>query len=429
MAAHITYLSDAALHRKFGRRMQDRELPTFSFDADFQVESYLRYQGSSFVERFDANSYLYLTRAMDYFDIAADHDGVLAEAFRGIQTRFCVVSFTSDWLFPTSEARAIVHALNASSARVSFAEIETDRGHDAFLLDVPEFFDISRAFLQSAGAAHGLDQGRAAGMSMQQQTLPLASVQRRAAARVIAAIICWWREMVERGSKVLDVGCGDGDLLQLLETRGIDGRGIELSREGVNRCVAKGLAVVQGDADTDLVNYPDDAFDYVILSQTLQATRQPRVVLENLLRIGRRAIVSFPEFRLLEDAAAIAGRRPYAAHRKPAGDLVRHAEHPFLYHQGFRAALRRDQRQDGARGRARSVRPPAAAQHALVVLEHVRRAGRVPAQPRRTTLHGLRVSSIALSAPSFGLRKRRGSRNDRVIARCSAAQSGIVSVG
>ena len=102
--------------------------------------------------------------------------------------------------------------------------------------------------------------------------------------------------MVERGSKVLDVGCGEGDLLQLLETRGIDGRGIELSREGVNRCVAKGLAVVQGDADTDLVNYPDDAFDYVILSQTLQATRQPRVVLENLLRIGRRAIVSFPNF-------------------------------------------------------------------------------------------------------------------------------------
>ena len=160
MAAHITYLSDAALHRKFGRRMQDRELPTFSFDADFQVESYLRYQGSSFVERFDANSYLYLTRAMDYFDIAADHDGVLAQAFRGIKTRFCVVSFTTDWLFPTSESRALVHALNASSARVSFAEIETDRGHDAFLLDVPEFFDISRAFLQSAGKARGLDSGR-----------------------------------------------------------------------------------------------------------------------------------------------------------------------------------------------------------------------------------------------------------------------------
>lgn len=156
MAAHITYLSDAALHRKFGRRMQDRELPTFSFDADFQVESYLRYQGSSFVERFDANSYLYLTRAMDYFDIAADHNGHLAEAFRDTQTRFCLMSFTSDWLFPTAESRDVVHALNAGGVRVSFAEIETDKGHDAFLLDVPEFLDIADAFLNSAAAVRGL---------------------------------------------------------------------------------------------------------------------------------------------------------------------------------------------------------------------------------------------------------------------------------
>ena len=103
MGAHITYLSDAALHRKFGRKFQDRNNPTFSFDADFEVESYLRHQGSSFVERFDANSYLYLTRAMDYFDLAADYDGVLANAFKGTRTRFCVISFTSDWLFPTTE--------------------------------------------------------------------------------------------------------------------------------------------------------------------------------------------------------------------------------------------------------------------------------------------------------------------------------------
>jgi homoserine O-acetyltransferase len=156
MAAHITYMSDVALHRKFGRRLQDRDLPTFSFDADFEVESYLRHQGSSFVERFDANSYLYLTRAMDYFDLAADHDGVLAHAFRGTRTRFCVVSFTSDWLFPTSDSRAIVHALNAGGARVSFAEIATDKGHDAFLLDVPEYWDITRGFLESAAAARGL---------------------------------------------------------------------------------------------------------------------------------------------------------------------------------------------------------------------------------------------------------------------------------
>jgi homoserine O-acetyltransferase len=156
MGAHITYLSDAALHRKFGRRLQDRTNPTFSFDADFEVESYLRHQGSSFVERFDANSYLYLTRAMDYFDLAADYGGVLANAFKGAQTRFCVVSFTSDWLFPTSDSRAIVHALNAGGARVSFAEITTDKGHDAFLLDEPELFAITRGFLDSAAKARGL---------------------------------------------------------------------------------------------------------------------------------------------------------------------------------------------------------------------------------------------------------------------------------
>src|SRR6202521_5203230 len=160
MGAHITYLSDAALHRKFGRRFQDRDNPTFSFNADFEVESYLRHQGITFVERFDANSYLYLTRAMDYFDIAADHDGVLANGFKDSPTRFCVISFTSDWLFPTSDSRAIVHALNASSARVSFAEIATDKGHDAFLLDEPELLQIVGGFLDSAAAARGLAAGR-----------------------------------------------------------------------------------------------------------------------------------------------------------------------------------------------------------------------------------------------------------------------------
>ncbi len=156
MAAHITYLSDAALHRKFGRRLQDRETPTFGFDADFQVESYLRHQGSIFVERFDANSYLYITRAMDYFDLAADYGGVLANAFKGTRSRLCVVSFTSDWLFPTSDARQIVHALNAAGASVSFAEIESDKGHDAFLLEEPELFAITRGFLEAAARARGL---------------------------------------------------------------------------------------------------------------------------------------------------------------------------------------------------------------------------------------------------------------------------------
>ncbi len=156
MAAHITYMSDEALHRKFGRKLQDRSAPTFSFDADFQIESYLRHQGSSFVERFDANSYLYVTRAMDYFDLAADYGGSLAQAFKGTRTRFCVVSFTSDWLFPTSDSRAVVHALNAGGASVSFVEIETDKGHDAFLLDVPELISTTRGFLGAAARARGL---------------------------------------------------------------------------------------------------------------------------------------------------------------------------------------------------------------------------------------------------------------------------------
>ena len=156
MGAHITYLSEQALHRKFGRKLQDRAAPTFSFDADFQVESYLRHQGLSFVERFDANSYLYVTRAMDYFDLAADHDGVLARAFTGTKTRFCVASFTSDWLFPTADSRAIVHALNAAGASVSFVELESDKGHDAFLLEEPNLFATTRGFIGAAARARGL---------------------------------------------------------------------------------------------------------------------------------------------------------------------------------------------------------------------------------------------------------------------------------
>ena len=156
MAAHITYLSETALHRKFGRRLQARDAISFGFDADFQVESYLRHQGSTFVERFDANSYLYITRAMDYFDLAAEHDGVLAAAFEDTPVRFCVISFNSDWLFPTEESREVVRALNAVAANVSFVEIDTDKGHDAFLLEEPEFYATVSGFLEGAAEHRGL---------------------------------------------------------------------------------------------------------------------------------------------------------------------------------------------------------------------------------------------------------------------------------
>ena len=156
MAAHITYLSEAALRRKFGRKLQDRGSITYGFDADFQVESYLRHQGVAFVERFDPNSYLYITRAMDYFDLAAEHGGVLARAFTGTPVRFCLVSFSSDWLFPTSEMREVVRALNAAAADVSFVEIDTDKGHDAFLLDEPELHATLSGFLNAAAVRHGV---------------------------------------------------------------------------------------------------------------------------------------------------------------------------------------------------------------------------------------------------------------------------------
>ncbi len=148
MIAHITYLSENAMHRKFGRKLQSRDIISFGFDADFQVESYLRYQGKSFVERFDANSYLFLTRAMDYFD----HD----ETFRkniefshnpNNHLKYLIVSFTSDWLFPTIESKMIVNQLNSLSREVSFLEIDTDKGHDSFLLEEPQLDDVIKGFL------------------------------------------------------------------------------------------------------------------------------------------------------------------------------------------------------------------------------------------------------------------------------------------
>jgi homoserine O-acetyltransferase len=148
MAAHITYLSEAGLTEKFGRRLQARDAKSFGFDADFQVESYLRHQGLSFVDRFDANSYLYITRAMDYFDLAEEHGGMLANAFRASGARFCLVSFDTDWLYPTAESRTVVRALNAAGAPVSFVELSSPYGHDAFLLDVPELNRVIDGFMR-----------------------------------------------------------------------------------------------------------------------------------------------------------------------------------------------------------------------------------------------------------------------------------------
>lgn len=148
MAAHVTYLSEERLHEKFGRHLQDRDRLTYGFDADFRIESYLRHQGKSFVTRFDANAYLYLTRAMDYFDLEAEF-GSLDQAFSraGDGVKYCVVAFSSDWLFSPVESRVLVKTLNRVGAQVSFSTLETSFGHDAFLLDLPPFAEILRGFI------------------------------------------------------------------------------------------------------------------------------------------------------------------------------------------------------------------------------------------------------------------------------------------
>ena len=154
MAGHISYLSESGLQEKFGRKLQEKANYEFSFNADFQVESYLRHQGYSFVERFDANSYLYITRAMDYFDLSKQYKNGLIEAFKDQKTKFLVISFSSDWLYPTKHSKDIVIALNASGANVAFSEIKTDKGHDSFLVNEPKFLITIKNFIDSSFEAY-----------------------------------------------------------------------------------------------------------------------------------------------------------------------------------------------------------------------------------------------------------------------------------
>lgn len=157
MAAHVTYMSEPMLQEKFGRHLQDREHYTYGFDADFRVESYLRYQGQNFVDRFDANSYLYLTRAASYFDLTDGGRKKLADVFGATKVRYCVVSFTSDWLYSSAESRKLVRALNAAAANVSFTEIESDKGHDSFLHELPEFEAAIRGFINGSATLFGVN--------------------------------------------------------------------------------------------------------------------------------------------------------------------------------------------------------------------------------------------------------------------------------
>ena len=291
MVGHITYMSDASMRQKFGRRLQDKDAFGFDFSADFEVESYLRYRGSQFVNRFDANSYLYITKAMDYFDLSSGRAS-LAAAFDRTQTRFLVLSFTSDWLYPTYQSLEIVSALRSRNIDVAFCELASQYGHDAFLVETKEQTEMITGFLSSVSRDVAKNGARADSRSVS-FALPL-EVDNALSLRPDYAMIA---ALVEPGSRVLDLGCGEGELLaSLQEQKGVDARGVEIDPNKVRRAISRGVSAYQSDIDEGLVDYPDKTFDFVILSQTLQETRYPLRVLHEMLRGGRHGIVAFPNF-------------------------------------------------------------------------------------------------------------------------------------
>lgn len=283
MVGHITYMSDASMREKFGRRLRDKDAFGFDFSVDFEVESYLRYRGSQFVSRFDANSYLYITKAMDYFDLAAGRGGSLSAAFEKSTARFLVLSFTSDWLYPTYQSLDTVAALRSRNIDVAFCELTSHYGHDAFLIETKEQGELISGFLASVHQS-----------SSKTAKAPRSTVPSDLAARLDYAMI---GDMIEPNAAVLDLGCGEGELLAwLCEHKSVRARGVEIEGEKVRRAIARGVSAYQGDIDQGLADYPDGAFDYVILSQTLQEMRYPLRILREMLRVGKHAIVAFPNF-------------------------------------------------------------------------------------------------------------------------------------
>ncbi|MHC4580379.1 MAG: homoserine O-acetyltransferase MetX [Planctomycetota bacterium] len=284
MIGHITYLSEQGMREKFGRELRNAENYSYDLNSEFAVETYLDYQGQSFVERFDANSYLYITRAADYFDLGKDY-GSLKEAFARTRCRFLVISFASDWLFTPAQSKAMVDALIANSRNVSFCDVASPYGHDAFLLE-PETLG---AFISGF-----LDATHRPGVRKENGRARASSSERANRIRVDYEVI---ESLIEPNSTVLDIGCGDGELLgQLTADKNIKGEGIELDQDLVLACVDRGLSIIQHDVEQGLGQYADQSYDYVILSQTVQTVKDPESVFAELLRVGRRVIVSFPNF-------------------------------------------------------------------------------------------------------------------------------------
>jgi homoserine O-acetyltransferase len=286
MIGHITYLSPQAMQEKFDvNRLVPRDVP-MAFEKKFSVGSYLGYQGQKFVERFDANSYIVLTMAMDLFDLG-DSIEDLRQAIGACAGKWLVLSYTSDWLFTPRQSQDIVQALLQAGRDVTYCNVRSDCGHDAFLLedDLDRYGGLIEAFLASAS---GKPLGRRAGKAHAGNSTSIFHPQRLDYDQIA--------DLIPPDESVLDLGCGNGELLAQLRRPGRRLLGVELDEQMVLACARRGLNVIQGDLNQGLGQFAGKQFDVVVLSQTLQAVRDVEGVVDHMLRVGRRCIVSFPNF-------------------------------------------------------------------------------------------------------------------------------------